>query len=268
MSKTSQLPKPGLLTGIEMLPATFGAGNARIPLSHLGSLPRGAIALSLTQYVADTSSVAAGDPGAGNLRWNHATQASATEIYLNDSDADAVSHATLWSTVNPGGFLYLYASSDLGIWQKWQVTAITDATGYVKFNVTYQGGSGTFADDAAIVLTLQQPTPSPGVDRNVVTVASSVAGVLTLDAALGDYFRHTTTENTSIVIVNAPACASLTLSLIQGSPARTVAYPATARGQAGTLPAVSSVAGARDRIVFTTDDGGANWDTSVGKAFA
>jgi hypothetical protein len=271
MSLIPDLPKPGTLHGHEMTGLVTGqATNARLPLSHLGGLPRGAIHLSLAAYLADTASTADAEPGAGNVRWNHATQDSATEMYISDTDTDAVSHAALWATLNSGGFLYVYQADDLDIWQKKQLTSVTDAAGYLKVGVTHQASSGTFADDAPLFLTLQQPDPSPGVDRNIVTAVSSSSGVVTIDCSLGDYFVLTLTENvTGWALTNVPPACSIMIRIMQGAgTAYTVAWPASFRWQGGTDGVVSTALGSRDRLAITTDDTGATWDATLAKAFA
>lgn len=249
-------PRPWWMTAI----VTGQTTNARLPLSHLGALPRGAILVSLADFVADTSSTADADPGAGNLRWNHATQASATQIFIDDSDANANSLAALWATLATGGFLYLYQHGNLDVWQQWQITAVTDAAGYVKLGVTLQASNGSFADDAAVVVTIQQPNPAAGVDRNVVSTLASVSGTTSVDAALGDYFKGTLSENTTLAITNVlPAC-TLHISLTQASTARTVSWPGTFNWGAGvTPPTMPTAAGKVLDVMVTTNDSGASW---------
>ena len=158
MPRIPSLDKPGTVRPWWMTAVVTGqASNAFLPLSHLGALPRGPILLSLADYLADTASTSAGDPGAGNLRWNHATQASATEIYIDDADADAVDHSALWATISNGGGLYLYNPDDLDVWQQWQVDGATDAAGYLALAVTLVASNGSFGDDDPVVVTIQQP---------------------------------------------------------------------------------------------------------------
>lgn len=249
-------PRPWWMTAI----VTGQTTNARLPLSHLGALPRGAILVSLANFLADTSSTSDADPGAGNVRWNHATQASATQIFIDDSDADANSLASLWATLAAGGILYLHQRDDLDVWQQWQITAVTDASGYVKLGVTLQGSNGSFADEAEVVVTIQQPNPSTGIDRNVVSTLTSTGGTTTVDASLGDYFKGTLSENTTLAITSVPPACTLHISLTQASTARTVAWPSSFNWGAGvTTPTMPTGSGKVLDVIATTNDSGASW---------
>lgn len=105
------------------------------------------------QFVADTGSTADSDPGAGLLKWNNATQASATVLYIDDDSDDGVSLTGLWPNLDAGGFLYLQSTVDPDTWQLWEVTGVTDATGYAKLAVALRADGGAFADgDAMLVL--------------------------------------------------------------------------------------------------------------------
>lgn len=269
MAELSTMPKaPTRLYGHELIPGLQGDLAIGTMLAELGGLPRGAMLVRRANFVADTASTSAGDPGAGNVRWNHATQASATHLFIDDSDADANDLSSLWPTLSAGGFVYLWNPDDLAIWQVWQVTAVSDAAGYLDLTVSYQGGAGSFADDADVVLTLQQPSPAAGVDRNVVTTVASSGGTLTLDASLGDYFKTTLTENTTLVIANALPGCTLNLDIVQGSTPWTVTWPASTKWQGGTGKSVSTASGALDKLVITTTNTGTTWLAELGKAYA
>lgn len=105
------------------------------------------------QFIAELGSTADSDPGAGLLKWNNATQASATVLYLNDASDDGVSLTSLWPNLDAGGFLYLQHATDPDTWQLWEVSAVTDATGYAKLGVALRADGGAFADgDPMLVL--------------------------------------------------------------------------------------------------------------------
>ena len=264
---------PAALPGLELIPGLQGSDNAGMPLLALGALPRGNVLQLRRPFVADLSATTDADPGAGKLRWNNATPASASVIYVDDAAADTTDISSAWSALSVGGYLYVQGGADSAHranWQKWQVTSVTAASGYAKVGVSLQDSAGTFADGDAIELTLQQPTPSPGVDRNIVTAVASASGVLTLDLSLGDYFKTTLTENiSSIVLTNVPAAGTFSLAITQhASAAKTVAFPSTWKKAGGGSFAASTAVGARDRIIFTTDNGGTSFDADMGKAYA
>lgn len=108
------------------------------------------------QYSADTGSTADSDPGAGLMKWNNATQAISTELYLDDTTTDGVSLTGWWSALEAGGFAYLQHATDQDTWQIWQITDVTDASGYVKLAVSLLADGGSFSDDAPMLVTLQQ----------------------------------------------------------------------------------------------------------------
>lgn len=166
MTNISEIAPPsGALTGLERIPGLKGADNVGIPLFAITGIPRGTVLALARPFLADTASTADADPGAGNLRWNHATQASATVIYIDDVDTLAADIAAALATLTVGGFLWLQAPgpADKNIWQKWQVASITDAAGYTKIGVTLSASAGSFADNGEILLSVQQPdTTSAG----------------------------------------------------------------------------------------------------------
>lgn len=272
MPKISEMTPPGAITGLELIPGLQGNENAGMPLLALGAAPRGAVLQLRKPFVADMSATSDADPGAGKLRWNNAAPASATTIYINDADANANSIATTWASLTVGGYLYAQGSADgthRGNWQKWQITSVTDASGYAKIGVSLQASGGAFTDADTVELTLQQPTPSPGVDRNLVNILTPSSGNVPLDCALGDYFKLAPTANvTGWTITNVPPACSLMIQFTQDATARTIAWPASFTWAGGAAGVVSTGAGVKDLLAITTFDGGATWRATLAKAFA
>lgn len=274
ISPISSIPKPATaMTGLERVPALQGAVNASLPLFALGGLPRGPVLALARPFLADTAATADADPGAGNLRWNHATQASATIIYVADADSDADDIAGVLATLTSGGYLYLQqpGTAGAGVWQKWQVFEVTDAIGYTKLGVVFQASEGTFADNAEILVSVQQPNPAAGVDRNNVNALAGSGG-LSVDCDLGDYFTLGLSGNvTGWTFLNLPAAGkalSLVVRITQDSTARTVAWPASFKWSNGAAPSVSSAPGAVDMLAITSFDQGTTWNATLAKAFA
>lgn len=279
MPRLSDALNPALpLADLMLFPVLVGGGADSfygVPLLAMGqqSQPRGNVLALRRPMTADLSATTAADPGTGKVRWNHATPGLATELYIDDVDNAAGDLSALWPTLTVGGFVYLQAKSTTDrrdTYQKWQITSVTDDIGYARIGVSAQGGAGAWVADETLELTLQQPTPAPGINRGVTTVATSVGGVLTLDAALGDYFRTTLHENvTSVVVTNVPQACTLTLRITQNATtARTVAFPASFLKRGGGDFAIPTTLGARHRMIFTTDDSGATWDADLGEAYA
>lgn len=275
MPRISEMPPPSALTGLELVPALQGGGpdgNVGIPLLVYNPTFGGAVLALRAPMTADLSATSEADPGAGAVRWNNADPHLATELYVSDDDADAGDLAALFATLGAGGFLYVQGGADSDArdnLQRWQVTSIDAEAGYTKLGVSLQASGGTFADADVLELTIQQPAPAPGVDRNLVTAVASAAGVVTIDCSLGDYFTLPLSENvTGWVFTNVPPACSVLVRITQDATARTVAWAASARWVGGTDGVVSTASGAIDVLALTTFDGGTTWQATLAKGFA
>ncbi|MBE2232603.1 MAG: hypothetical protein IAE85_03840 [Anaerolinea sp.] len=278
MPRVSEMPRPGPLTGLELIPGLQGAGpagNVGMPLLLTGAPFGGAVPVLRAPMTADMAATADADPGAGNIRWNHASPGSATVLYISDDDAAAADLATPLAGLSVGGFVYVQGGAAYGDdpsardnLQKWQVASITAATGYTKVGVTLAASAGAFTDADVLELTMQQPLPGAGTNRNIVDDVTSVSGTTTVDASLGDYFRVALSENTTLAVVGAPPACSLMIRITQDSTARTVAWPASFKWAGGSAGAVSAGSGAVDVLAITTFDNGTTWDATLAKAFA
>lgn len=274
MPRVSEMPRPGPLTGLELIPGLQGAGpagNVGMPLLLTGAPFGGAVPVLRAPMTADLAATADADPGAGNIRWNHASPGSATVLYISDDDADAADLAAALAGLSVGGFVYVQGGAAYGDdpaardnLQKWQVSSVTPATGYTKIGVTLVASSGALTDGDVLELTLQQPLPGAGTNRNIVTAVTSVSGTATIDASLGDYFTLTLTENTTLAVTNWPAAASLHIAVTQGASSYTLTKPGTWNFGAGvTPPAMPTAAGkVLDTIVTSNNAGGSAIATS------
>lgn len=131
------------------------------------------------QYQADVSATTDADPGAGNLRWNNATQASATVLYLDDVTTGGTSLTGLWAALSSGGFAYLQHATDQDVWSINQITNVVDASGYAKLTITRLAGAGSFAASDAMLVTIEQGAAVSGV-----TSVNGAAGTPTIRQAL------------------------------------------------------------------------------------
>jgi len=102
------------------------------------------------RYTFDTSTTDA-DPGAGDIRFNNGTYASATVIYIDDEDADGGStqaDTETWgdSTETIKGYLHITDMNDITTYARFKVTAsVTDASGYNKITVVHLASNNTFS---------------------------------------------------------------------------------------------------------------------------
>ena len=104
---------------------------------------------------------------------------------------------------------------------------------------------------------------------NGVNTLSIVAGVVTLDCSLGDYFILTLTEDVvSWSIVNLPAGkgASKLIKIVQDMTPRTVAWVGSGFKWAGAAGSVSTSAGAIDLLAISSFTSG-EWLANIGKGY-
>ena len=170
---------PVALTGGELIPGLAGADPVGVLAAQLSHLPRGEVLFPRAPYSADLTGTSEVNPGAGNLRWNHATPSSASEIYIADSDSDAASHSASWASLVPGGRLYVQRVGSGGILaqQVWEITSVGDESGYGKFGVTLLAANGLISADDPLQVTLQGPPPPAG-DGDVVGPGGSTDNAL------------------------------------------------------------------------------------------
>lgn len=109
----------------------------------------------------------------------------------------------------------------------------------------------------------------PNGDTPPVPSLSSVAGVLTVDLSLSDYYKVAVTEDiTSIVFTNASGGnkpSTKMFEITQGTTPRTVTWPASFKWE-GAAPVVSDTASAVDLLAITTFEGGVGtWHGTLSK---
>jgi len=120
-------------------------------------------------YKFDTSTTT-GDPGAGEIRFNNGTYASATEIYIDDADANGVTVSTdilTWddSTSTIRGYLMIYDINDRSTYARFKITgASTASSGFVKLAVAHLASNNTFsaADELSITFVRNGDTGNTG----------------------------------------------------------------------------------------------------------
>lgn len=107
------------------------------------------------RMTADLSSTSDADPGPGKVRWNNATQGSATQLYIDDVDVAGFSIAGLWPALDPGCFAYLQKETDADVWAIWDITAVADLTGYARLTGVVLAKGNNFGNNDPIKITLQ-----------------------------------------------------------------------------------------------------------------
>ena len=103
---------------------------------------------------------AAADPGSKNLRFNNAAVGSTTEIYLDAIAGPSVTDiSAIWNALgvanNPiKGYIKLTKVSDIATFAVFQVTTVTDNTGWFTLAVTYVNSNGVFAVSDDLIVSL------------------------------------------------------------------------------------------------------------------
>ena len=119
-------------------------------------LPSGGDSVQFTYSTTTTDS----DPGAGKIRFNNTTLASATIAYVDDADANALdvsawlqSFDDVTGNATNRGRIRLTKSNSVNVWHVWKISgAVTDASGYTKLALTYIDGAGSLANNDKVFI--------------------------------------------------------------------------------------------------------------------
>ncbi len=142
-------------TGVTGATGVTGVTGVTGPIGVTG--PQGVFGGDSFEYLYSTTTTDT-DPGAGTLRLNHATFGSITQIYIDDTDVSAAD-IQVWlallddSTSTVKGTVKLLKKSSSNIFRVFQITAITEATGYWKLTVTPIVTNGSLSDTDPVVIT-------------------------------------------------------------------------------------------------------------------
>ena len=136
-------------------------------------------------YTLDTTTTTDADPGAGKMKFNHATPASATYIYFDNLDADGNDN-TAWldhlddsNTGTDRGRIIIRSQADANALAFYRISgAVVDGTGYRKVPVVCIAAT-TFPDEDAVIVGF---TPS-GPTGLAATVTAGTATALTSTAS-------------------------------------------------------------------------------------
>ena len=124
------------------------------------------------------------DPGNGTIRFNNASFASVTQIYIDNQDSLTINQ-TGWfdtwddSTNTQKGYLVIQGLPSVGLLDSviFSVTSITAATGYYKINVTYVSGGVAFSGGVELALSFSR-TGDLGAQGTTGTATQGIQGVL------------------------------------------------------------------------------------------
>ena len=142
------------------------------------------------------SSTTMADPGAGNIRFNHATASSVTAIALDDltsGSADVSAFVVSWDDVTGSTNKGTIQFKQGNIFAIYYITGLTDNAGWTQLAVTYVSGSGTFVSGTETYASFFRTGEASadvstvaGISANVTTVAGISANVTTVAGISGN----------------------------------------------------------------------------------
>lgn len=190
----------------------FTGTNVEAALQELGADVAALSGMSANvpaqRYTIDTGSTADSDPGAGLLKFNHATPSSATQLYLDDSTNDSVDLSTFFASLGDVGWLKIQSADDAEEWMIFKWSAVTDGTGYFKFTVTHQASKGTLddADDVLVVFDSDESGAAAGLTWNAETGTSYTL-------VIGDANNGVTMDNAAANDLTVPPNSSVAIPI-------------------------------------------------------
>jgi hypothetical protein len=168
-------------TGFRTVALTYVAGNGTLANGTECSLFFSRTGDKGTDGTNGTNGVTAGlrynfsttttdsDPGAGNLRLNNASAASATAAYLDNVDSDGATATGLIDTWDDSssankGRLTIRSANTPTTYATFAVTgSVVDGTGYRKLTLSYLAGNGSLSNGAAIGVVFERTGDGGGV---------------------------------------------------------------------------------------------------------
>ena len=168
-------------SGYTKVPVAYVAGSTSISNSAEISVqfsPAGDGDVAGLDYVLDTTTTDS-DTVSGTLRFNHGTVSSASQIFIDDNDAnsaDVSSYLLTWDdSTNSAdrGQIYITKKSAPANYAIFKISgASTDASGYVKLAVTHVSSAGSFANTDPIAVEFNR-TGNAGTDGTMSGPGSS-----------------------------------------------------------------------------------------------
>lgn len=108
-------------------------------------------------------------PTSGHVLWNNANQTLATKVFLSKTTDDGKAFGNVLNAAKIGDELFLFAKSDSDTFQRWDVTAITDNTNDVEYDVTLIEQNKVFTSEEEIRFQLIVKTSVEDIPDNSIT---------------------------------------------------------------------------------------------------
>ena len=160
-----------------------------------------------------STTVTDADPGTGVVRYNSATMASVTQIFIDDLDQNS-NNQTAWfatwddSTNADKGYLSLQSTLSTSSFNNlFQVTAVTPATGYYKITVVYLAGARP-SDTTGVVVSFIRTGDVGATGVIGVSGATGATGVVGVSGATGAAGATGATGATGVIGVSGATGAT------------------------------------------------------------
>lgn len=160
-----------------------------------------------------SATTAEADPTAGKLRLNNAAPASATELYLSETDRFAVGMAATIATWDDNaqaskGRLRIIKATEATTFVEYSVVdAITDNGGWVSLNLQYVNRNGAFADGDPVVLYFER-YGEDGSDAEFTSPTRAIATNGAITSADNGYLLDVTAAGVTLTLDSAAALGS------------------------------------------------------------
>lgn len=157
--------------------ANDGTGFKTLSLTEMLKLFRNAPGSIAFPWTWDSGTAA--NPGAGKVRFNHATLASVTGLEISETAAGSLAASGLLDLLTAGSLLKVTpASGDGTTFLLAKVGATTDNGTHRSIVLTHVASNGTFVDEETVLVAANAPT-IPAISGSGTKKLQSIDGVLT-----------------------------------------------------------------------------------------
>lgn len=131
-----------------------GPTGATGPTGHVGGFTL------LYEFDINTSA----PPSSGTIRLNNATYASATTVWVHDSDRNGVDVSAILAQITTADYIRIYTEEDSTDYALYDVTSVTDSGAYYTLGIAARGDHGAIAhqEDIGLGIGFQGPSGSVG----------------------------------------------------------------------------------------------------------
>ena len=238
---------------------TTGAAGSNATVTNSGTTSAAVLDFTIPQgnagagafgirYTFSTST--SSGPGAGLLRLNNASPASATQLYINETDRNGAAVASLLSSLTAGSPVQVLDESDPAAFAYYNVTSVTDNGSDRTLAVTHVASAGTLAGAVTLNWGLAGSAGAAGASAvsgfgfkytfNSTTTSGPASGQVRLNnaasASATQVFIHETDRNSKAIdsLLNLIGAGTGLLLVSESDPSRYAYYTVTSSTDNGS----------------------------------